>query len=223
MLKILKQLAGKLPLRYQQEMKRILYGRQIIKGNFVTDEPEFGILQEWIGDGDNVLDIGANIGHYTGRFSDIVGTKGRVIAFEPVSDTFELLSANAARFSNRNVTLLNVAVSEQAGIAGMTLPDFDTGLKNYYMAEIVDGAGEFSVLSISVDALDLPVPVRLVKIDVEGHEISALKGMKRLLMRDYPVLIVEGMSNEVAAFLTELGYAYRMMDGSPNRIFMHGS
>lgn len=45
--------------------------------------------------GDWALDIGANVGHYTKRMSDLAGPEGRVIAFEPVPDTFAVLCANA--------------------------------------------------------------------------------------------------------------------------------
>lgn len=221
MFRLLRKLASKLPLRYQQEMKRLRFARQIKKNQFLTYEPEFGMLSEWIGDGDAVLDIGANVGHYTNRLSRLVGAGGRVIAFEPVTETFELLAANAARFSARNVTLLNVAASEKSTVIEMTLPIFDTGMTNFYMAEIVDGAGEFSVLSVSVDSLNITLPIKLVKIDVEGHEIFALRGMEQLLKRDHPVLIVEGTSDEVALFLEGLGYSYEMIDGSPNRIFKY--
>ena len=134
MFKILRKLASKLPLRYQQEMKRLRFARQIKKGGFLTDEPEFNMLNKWLNKGDNVLDVGANVGHYTTRFSHLVGATGRVIAFEPVPETFELLASNAARLSVRNVTLLNVAASEKSAVVGMNLPAFDTGMTNFYMA-----------------------------------------------------------------------------------------
>jgi hypothetical protein len=58
-----------------------------------------------------------------------------------------------------------------------------------------------------------------VKLDVEGHELPALRGMKELLRRDHPRLIVEGRSEDVLAFLRDLGYHYEDDPSSPNRVF----
>lgn len=100
MTKLLKRLAAKLPLPIQQELKRFYFAWQIRRGRFYTDEKEFSLLNAFIAHGDWVLDIGANIGHYTRRLSDLVGPAGRVIAFEPIPQTFEVLAANAQHFIN---------------------------------------------------------------------------------------------------------------------------
>ena len=44
---------------------------------------------------DWIVDVGANVGHYTKRLSELVGPKGRVIAFEPILETFSILSESA--------------------------------------------------------------------------------------------------------------------------------
>ena len=136
MKKLLKRIASKLPKNLQQELKRLYFSHQIKNDTFITDEKELDKLHEWLSEGDWIIDVGANIGHYTKRFSELVGAKGRVIAFEPMTDTFELLSANVAKFANDNVSLFNVAASSSPSIQGMTLPKFDTGLDNYFMAKI---------------------------------------------------------------------------------------
>jgi hypothetical protein len=63
--------------------------------------------------------------------------------------------------------------------------------------------------------LSLPT-VRLVKIDVEGHELPALRGMRRLLQRDHPVLIVETGSQETTTLLGSLDYTVERLPGSSN-------
>src|SRR5690606_41619503 len=78
--------------RSQTELKRIHFSRQIKKGNFVTDEPEYKVLPNFIRKGDWVIDIGANVGHYTIQFSELVGKEGRVIAFRSEEHTSELQS-----------------------------------------------------------------------------------------------------------------------------------
>lgn len=225
MVQAFKRLASRLPSRYQQELKRLHFGRQITRGTFTTaeeDDREYDRLQAWVKPGDWVLDIGANVGNYTARLSQLVGPRGRVLAMEPVPETFELLTGNLARFPLRNVSLFNVAASNRIGLAGMSVPKLETGLENRYMARLSDIDSTFDVLCLPVDAFDLAAPVRFVKIDVEGHELQALQGMRNLLARDHPVLVVEGRSAEVAMFLAELGYSYEQAERSPNRVFSPG-
>ena len=67
--------------------------------------------------------------------------------------------------------------------------------------------------------LNIPGKVRLAKIDAEGHELPILVGMRNLLERDHPVLIVEDNSVEITSFLQALDYKHRRIDSSSNRIF----
>ncbi len=216
---LLKRLASKLPLRTQQALKRLHFRRQIRVGNFASAEPEYAKLSDWVAQGDWTIDIGANVGHYTARLSQLVGRSGRVLAFEPVPHTFELLVANIAALGAANVSLFNVAVSAEAKTVGMSIPQFDTGLANNYEAEITTQGGQFDVLAIALDSLHLPHRVRLIKIDVEGHELQALRGMQELLRRDHPRLIVEGTSESVFEFLQALNYKFDAIPQSPNRVY----
>lgn len=219
-MRLFRQIAAHLPNRCQAELKRIYYGRQISKGTFVTDEPEYKILSQLISSGDWVVDIGANVGHYTKRFSELVGVQGRVIAFEPVPTTFSLLSSNVQMFAHPNVTLINAAVSDKLNVVGMSIPKFSTGMTNFYEAEITSAAdSEFSVLTISLDQLCLYQRISLVKIDAEGHESFVLSGMQRLLEMHHPVLIIETGSNEIVAELSAIGYVSEKLENSPNILF----
>jgi FkbM family methyltransferase len=219
MIHFLKRLASLLPLQHQHELKRLNYGWQIRRRTFGTDEREFHRLHEWVSAGDWVLDVGANVGHYTLRLSELVSKAGRVLAFEPVPDTFSLLAANVARLPIRNVTLLNVAASDKTTVLGMSIPRFETGLRNYYQAALNEGAPDLPVLCLAIGCLNIPQRVQLAKVDVEGHELSVLKGMANILERDHPVLIVEGRSTDVASYLGAFGYVFEEADGSPNRVF----
>jgi FkbM family methyltransferase len=203
----------------QQKLKRLHFAHQLRTDQFVTPEPEYGCLDAWVAAGDWVIDVGANVGHYTLRLSKLVGPAGRVMAFEPVPETFELLVSLMSVAGVHNVSFFNTAASSEVGVAGVSLPRFATGLTNYYMASLTPIGGEFNVLTIPLDALMPPKRVTLVKIDVEGHELQALQGMQALLRRDLPRLIVEGRAADVASFLTNLGYRFVELEGSPNRVF----
>jgi FkbM family methyltransferase len=219
-MRLLKQIAARLPNRLQAEMKRIYFGRQICKDTFSTDEPEYKILAQLIKAEDWVIDIGANVGHYTKRLSEIVGAKGRVIAFEPVPTTFSLLAANAQLFAYPNVTLINAAVSDKLGMVGMFIPKASTGLTNYQQAHLTSAEDSaITVLTLSIDSLCISQRIALVKIDTEGHETFVLGGMKKLLSAHHPILIIETGSKEVIADLSALGYVPEKLQNSPNLIF----
>ncbi len=215
----LKALAARLPRHLQQELKRRYFRSQIRRNAFRSDEAEFALLPQLVGPGNWVLDIGANIGHYTARFSQLVGPTGRVIAFEPVPATFELLAANMALMPARNVTLINAAASSAASILGISIPQFEHHLDNYYMAHVASGPSDLQVFGVRIDSFGLPPGIRLVKIDAENHEMSVLQGMVELLQRDRPTLIVEDNQEAVRQFLAELGYGSEKLAGSSNRIF----
>jgi len=208
-----------MPTAWQLEIRRHLYRRQIRRGVFITHEPEYVLLSSFLSEGDWAIDIGANIGHYTKGMSDLVGARGRVIAFEPVADTFALLAANGRNYRYQNVTLLNAAASDKTGITGISVPRLTNGLNNYYEATVVSNGDGLPVMTLALDSLELPAAVRLVKIDAEGHELSVLKGMRQLIARDKPVLIVEVSSNDVHIFLAKMGYTRETLANSPNHIY----
>ncbi|MCC7486338.1 MAG: FkbM family methyltransferase [Burkholderiales bacterium] len=212
---MLKRVAAALPAAWQHELRRRHFAREIRGGRFYTDEKEYALLDTLLRSGDWALDIGANVGHYTLRLSQLVGPGGRVIAMEPVPDTFALLAANARLFPHANVTLVNAAASDRVALARMDLPRFADGLPNYYQARLSGDPGGLAVMTLPVDALALP-RVALVKMDVEGHELAALAGMRGLLERDHPVMIVETGPGEAMALIESMGYACERLPGSSN-------
>jgi FkbM family methyltransferase len=213
---LMKRLAARLPDRWHNELKQLYFARQIRRGRFETDEKEFLRLSEWVHPGDWVLDIGANVGHYTCRLSELVGHTGRVIAFEPVPATFSLLTSNARLFAHRNVTLINAAASDRGGTAGIALPEFTAGLANFYQAHVSDEGAGLNVMTLTIDSLPLENPISLVKIDVEGHEAAVVAGMERLIRRCRPLLILETNSESLVSQICEIGYVAQRMEGSSN-------
>lgn len=212
----LKRLAARLPHRWQAELKRVHFGRQIARDTFNTSEAEFKMLDGLVKAGDWAIDIGANVGQYTKRMSDLVGPSGRVIAFEPVPATFALLAANAERFRFANVTLINAAVSERLDVLGMSIPRFGSGLVNYYEAHITADGGGTRVLTMPIDSMPIEHPVSLVKIDAEGHEAFVIAGMRGLIGRHKPTMIVETGSAELITVIEAMGYRVERSTGSSN-------
>jgi len=215
----LKRIAARLPFSWQQELKRHYFGWQMHRGAFKTQEQEYEVLESMVGPGDWVLDIGANVGHYTARLSELVGVAGRVIAFEPVPATFELLASNVSRLQYLNVTTFNAAASNTSRIVAMSIPKLTSGLNNYYMANLDGPTADLHVLAIPVDGIGIPRNLKLVKIDAEGHEVAVIQGMWSLLERDHPILIVEESSPGIGSLLSSLGYSRERLNGSSNAIY----
>lgn len=189
------------------------------RGRLDSNEPEFHRLGEWLRSGDVAIDVGANIGAYTLRISQLVGPSGRVYAFEPVPDTFASLTRNVHAVGATNVTLFNAACGEEAGLVGMNVPNDADGLPNPYLAHICKGATSLKALCIQVDALHLRERIALVKIDAEGFDAQVVFGMRALLERSHPRIIIESRNSAVESTLAELGYVLVDDPNSPNALF----
>jgi FkbM family methyltransferase len=214
-MRALKRIASALPAPVRDDLKRWHFRRQMKAGTFIADEPEIKAMSRLVHSGDVVIDVGANVGAYALHMAKCVGPSGRVIAFEPMLETFSHLCAVVKHAEAYNVTLLNIAASDVQGFAMMDLPNYDGGHSNYYRAAISD-AGKYPVMCMPIDSFTFP-KVRLIKVDAEGHDLNVLKGAVRLLARDRPHLIVEGLlDSELAAWIAAQGYDLSQEEGSPN-------
>lgn len=206
-----------LPEFVRRELKRKYYAFQVRRGTFRSPEPEFLLLKDFIDSGDFVIDIGANVGHYTLAMSALVGPTGRVVAWEPVPETFELLAANCGAGNCRNVTLINAAATDAPGTLSMEMPKWSSGETNYYEARVAEGCGGVKVLGLPVNLVRFLQPAKLIKIDVEGHEQQVIAGLKELIQRDRPLMIVEG--SRANSDLESMGYTSTRNGASPNHVW----
>ena len=173
------------------------------------------VLRETVRPGDVFFDVGANVGFFTLLAARLVGPSGTVVAFEPQPENLEALRGNVSLNGFSNVIVDPRAVS---GSSGSGVLDW----RNPPTARLVDG-GEahsgrsFSVRTTSIDdyVADNPGHVpRMVKIDVEGHELDVIRGMKRTLLEHGPTILCElhRTNRELASALRELGYRTRVLE-----------
>jgi FkbM family methyltransferase len=132
--------------------------------------------------GDVVLDIGANIGYYTLIFAKGVGPAGRVVAFEPEPGNFNLLEENVAANAYHNVTLARLAVSDRAGRARLYLDADNAGDCRMYDSHDHRPAVDVETVRLD-DHLAWLDRIDLIKMDIQGAEPAALRGMRGLLER----------------------------------------
>ncbi len=152
--------------------------------------------------GDVVVDVGANVGYYTVLAGLLVGDTGRVYAFEPDPQNFELLRRNVALNGLHNVILENKAASNEAGQLSLYLDEENKGDHRIYQPE-----GE-QRRSIDVEAVRLDDyfegvedSVDFVKIDTQGAEFAILEGALGILARSPGlVMAVEYSPEGLAGF-----------------------
>ena len=130
-----------------------------------------------------VIDGGAHVGMWSRTFA---GLFDRVIAFEPSPDTFACLRYNVRA---ENVELRNQALGAKPGKVHMTLAGFEGTLREKNSgARYVAKGGDID--RVTVDSLGLD-DLDLLKMDIEGSEVEALRGARNTLLRCKPVVLFE--------------------------------
>ena len=142
-------------------------------------------IKKEIKEGDVVLDLGANIGYYTLLFAKLVGESGRVIAIEPDPGNFSLLKKNVEANNYKNIELFQAAATDYTG--KITLyTDKDDPRQN----SIIKARN--ATIPIMVDAIkidDIVKQANFIKIDIEGGEERAIKGMDKLLRGNVKMMV----------------------------------
>jgi FkbM family methyltransferase len=150
--------------------------------NGIFTPHETAAFRREIREGDTVVDVGANIGYFTLLFARLVGPKGRVFAFEPEPTNFELLRKNVELNGYRNVTLVPKAVSDISGTGQLYLTPHKGDARIF---DSHDGRTSVAIETIRLDDFfaDDPGGLDFIKIDIQGAEPAALRGMVKLLER----------------------------------------
>src|SRR5882724_9135487 len=160
------------------------------------ENAELGFVGKILKPGMTVLDIGAHHGLYTLLASKCVGRKGRVFAFEP-SPRERIRLQRHIRLNNcKNVTIEPVALGSEPGDAELYLVEGAFTGWNSLRPPAVQGTTFTARVQVTtIDswlAKDGKGGVDLVKLDVEGAELSTLKGASTLLgHHPRPIILVE--------------------------------
>lgn len=133
------------------------------------------------------LDVGANIGYYTLLAASRVGDRGKVIAFEPAAENQTLLRRSLAANRLNNVDLHPFAVADVNGIVGYGMDD-----SNGRVDPGDPAASPLQVSAVTLDTFLANEPrIDVVKMDIEGAEDRALRGMSSVIRRHRPIIFTE--------------------------------
>lgn len=175
-------------------------------------EPEIKHLFRALPAGGTFVDVGG----WYGPWSLWMAKKAdRVIVFEPNPSVADVLSGSLPS----NATLYRSAVSREGGHATLSVPAGGRGTEGRAsLGEVADSDHAHEVDTVCLDGLQLS-DVRLIKIDVEGHEQSVLEGAEQLINEQRPVMVIEieqrwGDPQHTIDWLSQRGYRAQTLVGS---------
>lgn len=192
---------------------------------FNMSEPEqTSAFVDTLKNGQVFFDIGANVGYYTILGARIVGSQGKVLAFEPVIRNLAYLYQHTVLNKTSNVTIISAACSDT-----LSLTTFSAGL-NFATGHVTNnihlknGANEplFPVPTVTVDAIvqQLGVSPDVIKIDVEGAEFSVLRGAQSTLRKAKSKIFLSTHSDMLRTtcleYLRGLGYTFEVLSQEKN-------
>jgi FkbM family methyltransferase len=164
--------------------------------------------REFHGDGVLALDCGANIGVHTIAWAKHMTGWGSVLAFEAQERVFYALAGNICLNNCLNARALQVAVGDQDGTLSIPVPDYNRpgsfGSLELVFNDNTENIGQ--PIDYRQEALQ-PVPARrlddlrpprvdLLKIDVEGMEMSVLRGAMDIVGRCQPYMLIEHIKTD---------------------------
>jgi len=142
----------------------------------------------------NVVDIGANIGYYSVLFSKWTENQSKIYVFEPEPENFNLLLKNILVNNCKNVIPINKAVSDKDGKAILSLSDDNKGDNTIIDFKIKDNQSRINKVEIQCTKLDSVISssetINLIKMDVQGAEMLALKGMTQTIKNNKNLILI---------------------------------
>jgi FkbM family methyltransferase len=183
-------------------------GIRFIKGTYEPKNVE--AIQKTVRADDVAYDVGAHVGYFSVLMSDIVGSGGKVIAFEPRGLNLGYLKRHVSVNKCDNIKIVSKALGDHSGHAKL---ETRTGSGTGYVSDTGDEDVEITSIDELVESGTLPPPTFL-KIDVEGGEMAVLRGARTVIEKQRPRMILATHGDEIDAECRELlrNWHYDMQD-----------
>lgn len=163
--------------------------------------------RDHFGDGVVALDCGANIGVHAIEWARLMRGWGSVIAVEAQERIFYALAGNLTLQNCFNARALWAAIGDEIGELSFPEPDYTAQgsfgsfelrprLGGEFIGQAMDyGKPTSTVKQITIDSLELP-RLDMLKIDIEGMEMEALKGARDTIRRCKPIMFIEVIKSD---------------------------
>ncbi|HOY12473.1 MAG TPA: FkbM family methyltransferase [Saprospiraceae bacterium] len=133
-----------------------------------------------------IFDVGANVGHYSEAIAKVFGAQAKIYAFEPSQKTYEILLETTKKLPG--VILNQIGFSDKEYNQTLYSNMEGSGLASVYQRKLdhfgikMDVTEEIQLTTIDQYCLQNGIDrIHFLKLDIEGHEISALNGAKNML------------------------------------------
>lgn len=171
-------------------------------------EPEtLALMKSVINPGDNIVDVGANIGYFTPNFARMVGPEGRVVAFEPSDWTYDKLVQNVQLNDFEHVEPVH------GGVGRETVRAVDLVLPCGYRLDGKDTATKQQVDIWSIDDYVGDMRVDFIKTDTDGWEPEVIAGAERTIAANKPKIIFELAPDHCASAGNDLNAMFELLSG----------
>ena len=170
------------------------------------DLPTQKLLEEVLQIGDEVVDIGANVGMFSLAARSLIGDEGTVYSFEPNPEVQKRLYNNIEINQIKNVIIYPVGLGDSEGNFTLSVPHINSGegtISKFRENEYEDAKCHKVQVDVKIgdDVLYEAAP-RLIKIDVEGGEVGVLRGISKLISKCRPLIVAEYVPQHLARFDT---------------------
>ena len=166
-------------------------------------EEESAPYKQMLKYGDNVIEVGANIGIHSLPIAQAIGESGKLFCFEPQRIVFQTLNANLALNSLTNTYTFNQAVGDATKTIHIPMLDY-TQEGNFGGFSIKEEQKGESISQITLDECIDVEQLKLLKIDVEGMEEAVIQGATSLINKHKPIIYCENDRQEKSQSLIEL-------------------
>lgn len=219
---------------------RVYPGNEVFRALFVRGvyDPNLIVtVNTLLHKGGTFIDVGANMGYFSLLASKVVGEDGRILAIEPSSRDFTRLVDNVNINRLENITPCRIAISDKKGMTKLSVACEERSSLNTLGTSFgFKGIEKVAVEDVNTDTIDAIVEkegiksVDVLKIDIEGSEMVALRGAKNTIEKFRPVILLgtnEGALSacgveikDLKALLKELRYKSYVLEFSPKFVLV---
>lgn len=160
----------------------------------VYEKSETELVKKIVTEGMTVVNVGANFGYYVALHSTLVGSTGKVFAFEPEPSNFALLERNVVHNNLQNTIIVNQALGSRIGNIKLYIDSKNIGNPSLIKKNVPNLKNFIEVEMTTLDAYigDLfNGRVDLIHMDVQGAEGQVIEGARKIISHYKPILLME--------------------------------